>query len=48
MHYLEQGLHWATDFMSLEIGWYEIVVKVNGVETESRETSVYEYYLEEE
>ena len=48
MHYLEQGLHWSTDFTSLEIGWYEIVVKVDGLETESRETSVYEYYLEEE
>lgn len=48
MHYIEIGNHWATDYIRLDIGWYEIAVSVNGVEVESKETSVYEYYLEEE
>jgi hypothetical protein len=48
MHYVEIGNHWQSDFLKLDIGWYEVVIKVDGIEVETKETSVYEYYFEEE
>lgn len=39
---------WITNHVKLDIGWYDLVIKKNGKEVDSKECSVYEYNFEEE
>jgi hypothetical protein len=39
---------WISNHIKLDIGWYDCVLKKDGVEVDSKEMSVYEYFLEEE
>jgi hypothetical protein len=48
MNWSTKGNFWESPHIKLDIGWYEMSVKVDGIESLTRETSVYEYYLEEE
>ena len=39
---------WITNHIKLDIGWYDLVILKDNEEVDSREISIYEYFLEEE
>ena len=39
---------WITNHIKLDIGWYDLVLLKDNEEVDSREISIYEYFLEEE
>lgn len=48
LHFVVGKRNWVSDHLKLPIGWFDFVIKVDGVEVESAECAVYEYNLEEE
>jgi len=39
---------WITNHIKLDIGWYDFVIKKDGVEVDTKECSIYEFNFEEE
>jgi hypothetical protein len=39
---------WITNHIKLDIGWYDLVLLKDSEEMDSKEMSIYEYFLEEE
>lgn len=39
---------WITNHIQLDIGWYDVVLLKGSKEIDSKEMSIYEYFLEEE